>query len=54
MLVMHPHPSLFQALMAELDRERTRVVRRPSPRRGISHLRVARSRRAARAAAAGC
>jgi hypothetical protein len=51
---MHPHPSLSLALMAELDRERTRVARRPSPRRRVPSLRVARSRRAARAAAAGC
>jgi hypothetical protein len=51
---MHAHPSLSLALMAELDRERTRSVRRPSPRRRMPHLRVARPRRAARAAAAGC
>jgi len=51
---MHPHPALSRALMAELDRERTRVVRRPSSRLRMPHLRAARPRRAARAAAACC
>ena len=29
---MHPHPALSQALISEFNGERTRVVRRPSPR----------------------
>ena len=55
MLPMHPHPAMSQALISEFNGERTRVVRRPSPRHS-SRLRAARSRRAARVAAAtgGC
>ena len=51
---MHPHLALSRALIAEFNGERTRVVRRPSPRRHTSPLRAVRSRRAARVAAASC
>ena len=51
---MNPHPAVSQALITEFDRERTRTVRRPSPRRHRSRLRAVRSRRAARTAAACC
>jgi hypothetical protein len=52
---MNPHPTISLALMAEFDRERTRLAR-PAPRTlSLPRLRAARSRRAARAAAAaGC
>ena len=50
---MNPHPSLSLALMAEFDRERTRVTRPGSRRLPMPRLRAARSRRAARLAAAG-
>jgi hypothetical protein len=52
---MNPHPTISLALMAEFDRERTRLARPAAARRLPSpRLRAARSRRAARAAAAGC
>ena len=50
---MHPHTALSQALITEFNGERTRVVRRSSPRRSF-RVRAARSRRAARAVPAGC
>jgi hypothetical protein len=54
MLAMHPHPALTLALIGELDRERTRVTRSPTRRFRAPRLRVARPRRAARAAHAAC
>ena len=51
---MHPHTALSLALMGELNRERTRVVRPGSRRTRTPHLRAVRHRRAARAAAAAC
>ena len=51
---MNPHPSLSLALMAEFDRERTRIARPGRRRLPRPRLRAARSRRAARAAAACC
>jgi hypothetical protein len=51
---MHPHTALSLALIAEFDRERTRIVHPPSPRHRGFGLRAARSRWAARLAPAGC
>jgi hypothetical protein len=48
---MNPHPALSLALIEEFHGERTRIRR--SPRREV-RLRVARPRRRAARAAAGC
>ena len=51
---MHPHTAISLALIAELGRERTRIVRPPSPKHRGFGLRAVRSRRAPRLAPAGC
>jgi hypothetical protein len=54
MLPMLPSPTLSLALMEALDHERTRVPSHRAQRLPKPRLRAARSRRAARAAAAAC